>query len=157
MTDFCAGVPNDTNRSKCEEQIFTAINDFNNVFKKYETAYNTYTKSDSTSGSVALLNDYNAISTKLTELKSYIDNYTTKYLTTTTGKVDSKKFHEEIMDKYNAMVESRKIMDEKLYELYVNEYDSIYSAKPVVDSTIVTGVLWTLIVTFMLYYVIVKM
>jgi hypothetical protein len=155
MIDYCSKPVSDTNRSKCEEQIFTSINKFNSAFKDYETAYNSYI--DKKDDGNSLIINYLSITEKLEELKRYVDNYTTNYLSTTAGKQDSKEFYDKIMNKYSQMVENRRKLDQQIYDLYTNEYDSVYSNKQFVDSTVVTGILWTMIVTFMLYYVIVKM
>ncbi len=154
-TDYCTDVKSEANKKGCEDLIATTVKEFNDTFKQYDTAYNTYTK-DNTGDNNKLIDDYNNLSKKLEELKGYVDNYSNKYLTTS-DKKDSKRMYDEIVSKYSQLVESRRKLDQQIYDLYVNDYDSVYSNKQFVDSTVVTGILWTMIVTFMLYYIIVKM
>jgi len=150
--NYCNIGPNDVNRRGYEDLILATINDFNNKFNHYKTAYDTYIK-NKTGNTNDIINEYNDISKKLKQLKSYVDDYTRNYSTVT----DNSTSYDNIIGKYNQMVESRKKLDQQIYDLYVNDYDSVYSNKPSIDSNIVTGLLWTMFVTIMLYYVIIKM
>jgi len=57
---------------------------------------------------------------------------------------------------YNNILKDRNNLEQKLYELYTNDYDSLYSVKSMVDSSVITGILWTVLATTMIYYIVVK-
>lgn len=160
MADACSNNDKgDETRKNCEKLILNSLNDFNTNFKNYETAYSNYNPTSSDPSTANTLNaDYQNMAKKLAEIETYVKKYTEKFLTNNDGTIkNSQIFYNEIIQNYNEMTESRKKLDQQLYDLYTNEYDSVYSNKPFVDSTVVTGIIWTALVTFMLYYVIVKM
>jgi hypothetical protein len=146
------------NQKKCENLIVKTLNEFNNTFKTYESNYLTYKNTPSSVNTESeLRREYSSMQDKLREIKGLVDKYTNNFLKTGTITQDSQNFYNEILEKYNRMIESRKKLDQQLYDLYTNDYESVYSNKPFVDSTVVTGIIWTILVTFMLYYIIVKM
>jgi predicted RND superfamily exporter protein len=146
------------NQKKCENLIVKTLNEFNNTFKTYESNYLTYKNTPSSVNTESeLRREYSSMQDKLREIKGLVDKYTNNFLKTGTTTQDSQNFYNEILEKYNRMIESRKKLDQQLYDLYTNDYESVYSNKPFVDSTVVTGIIWTILVTFMLYYIIVKM
>jgi predicted RND superfamily exporter protein len=156
--DYCAGVKSDANREGCERMILDKVISSRTSFIDYQTAYKSYMSNKTTEKSNKLIDDYNTLTRLSQELKVLNDAYTSKYLPTNEdGSKDSQKFYDEIMSKYGKLLEMRGQLDQQIYDLYTNDYDSVYSNKSTVDSTVVTGVLWTLIVTLMLYYVIVKL
>lgn len=156
MSD-CNLPANPENQKKCENLIVKTLNEFNNTFKTYESNYLTYKTTSSGTSEDKLKTEYSSMQTKLGQIKSLVEEYTTKFLTKNNITQDSQNFYNEILEKYNKMIESRKKLDQQLYDLYTNDYESVYSNKPFVDSTVVTGIIWTILVTFMLYYIIVKM
>jgi len=64
---------------------------------------------------------------------------------------------DEVKVKYDNIIQTRRELEQKLYELYNNDYDSLYSVKSLVDSSVITGILWTVLATTMIYYIIVKL
>jgi len=64
---------------------------------------------------------------------------------------------EGLATNYNDILTQRKDLEQKLYELYTNDYDSLYSVKSMVDSSVITGILWTVLATTMIYYIVVKL
>ena len=64
---------------------------------------------------------------------------------------------DEVKSKYDNIIQTRQDLEQKLYELYTNDYDSLYSVKSMVDSTVITGVLWTVLATSIVYYIVVKL
>lgn len=146
------------NRKNCENLILKTLNEFNTSFKSYETAYSSYKPTQEPNADGSLRYGYLNMYAKLNKIKEYVINYTENFLKNSNGTTqNSQNFYNEIIEKYNKMIESRKKLDQQLYDLYTKDYDSVYSNKKFVDSTIVTGIIWTILVTFMLYYVIVKM
>lgn len=155
--EYCTGDKNETNRKGCQEKILEKASNFIKEFQDYRTAYGNYINNKTSNESNKLIDDYNKLSKMLQELKTLIDAYTSKYLLPNGANQEPNQFYDEIMIKYGHMLEGRKQLDQQIYDLYTTDYDSVYSNKPTLDSSIVTGVLWTIIVTFMLYYVIVKL
>lgn len=146
-------------RKGCEKLIINSLNDFNTTFKNYKSAYHTYSNESTPTNHTAtnLNTEYQNMINKFKEIEVFVEKYSSKFLTKTETTQTSQNVYDKIITDYNQMIESRKKLDQQLYDLYTNEYDSVYSNKPFVDSTVVTGILWTLLVTFILYYVIVKM
>jgi len=158
MSNDCTNNKTDEGtRKSCEILIVKTLNDFNTNFQKYQGAYSSYEGNKNPGTASALNTEYTEMSKQLELIKTYVDKYTTKFLTNDGTNTNSQKFYKEIIEKYNKMIEDRKKLDQQLYDLYTNDYESVYSNKPFVDSTVVTGIIWTILVTFMLYYVIVKM
>ena len=61
-----------------------------------------------------------------------------------------------IIDQYHQLIEKRQKIDTQLYELYANDSESMYSINPTIESTVLTGIIWTILATSIIYYVILK-
>jgi hypothetical protein len=167
--------------TKDENQIITNLN---NVFTKltdYNKAYvcskvsiqNDYfgnTNSDkqkecypftsASNANVGLLTANTILTTAITNLNTSIDNYKQKYLNGG-GITDFDGSFNKLLEKKNNIVQLRNDLDHKLKEFYNMDNDSkissLYENQPMVDSYVLSGMIWTIFATTMLYYVFVKL
>jgi hypothetical protein len=154
MTDFCKDNITEANHLNCESQILTNIE---NIFKSYYSEYNNNHKCYQ----VDNLNNSNCkqifrkLQTDWVKIVTDIENYQKNYPTYAQEMVDEEN-NPSIISKYKELVEKRNKLDAKLYELYSNDYDSLYSVKPQMDATIVSGIIWTVVASTMIYYIVMK-
>lgn len=165
MTDKCS---NSGSRSECEMQIYKTFTQINNNYTAYQTAYKRcYSSSNyictDISDNTILINAINNIKNDIYNLDKYIENYKTIFLNkdkltnnTTVSPAGSTNFYNDIINQYAEIIQKRQKMETQLYELYTNDSDSMYSINPMVDSTILTGIIWTILATSIIYYVVVK-
>lgn len=148
--NFCKdNIPGSTHLD-CETQILTNIE---NIFKSYYTEYNDNNKCylDDNLDNLQCDAIFTQLKTDWDKLKTDIDNYQKNY-----PKYAQEADNPSIISKYKELMEKRKKLDAKLYELYSNDYDSLYSVKPQMDSTIVSGIIWTVVASTMIYYIVMK-
>jgi len=118
-------------------------------YPSYKDAYNTYqdrVKEPKNSLLTALI----GLNIDINKLNEFIEKYKS-------NPVIEGMTQEEVKTKYDNIVQTRRDLEQKLYELYNNDYDSLYSVKSMVDSSVITGVLWTVLATTMIYYIVVKL
>jgi hypothetical protein len=148
MTDYCSdGSFNDSNKELCRNSIDQYISSVNTSYTEYDTAFTLYKNYPTTPNEETANNKLADLTTKLETLENKIINLKQNY------DIDLTK---DIVTKYQAIVDKRQVLDRKLYDLYTNEYNSSYSVKPLVDSTVFIGVIGTVLASTMLYYIIVK-
>ena len=166
MSDKC----NTTNREGCEIQIYDTITKFNDDFTNYQHAYNKCYSPDGTrTCRINSIKDkkvteiWNLINDDISNLNTYINEYkdnfskNDKLSNGTSSPAGSPEFYTDILNQYNIIVQKRQKMDMQLYELYTNDHDSMYSINPMVESSILTGIIWTILATSIIYYVVIKL
>jgi len=164
MADKCN---NSNSRTDCETQIYNTFTQINNNYTAYQTAYNrcysSATNICDTSGITILVNSITDIKNDIQYLDKYVNEYKTHFLDndklidkTTKSAAGNSNFYNDIIIQFNEIVQKRQKMDTQLYELYTNDSDSMYNINPMVDSTILTGIIWTILATSLIYYVVVK-
>jgi len=110
----------------------------------YKDAYATYQQKPQ-----KIKNNLNETLSELTNGIDKLNSFIKKY--------ESNPMVEGLATNYNDILTQRKDLEQKLYELYTNDYDSLYSVKSMVDSSVITGILWTVLATTMIYYIVVKL
>jgi hypothetical protein len=151
------------NKTQCENDIFAAFNALNTSFRTYDDAYLCFTKSSAAKNCPTpapteeiLTAAATNLETKINALDILIRNYNSTFVKsdgTKKGTAGTDEFYSNLMKKYKDLTDKRAKLDEKLFELYADENDSLYSIKPQVDSAVITGVLWTALATTMIYFV----
>ena len=158
---------NSNSRTDCETQIYNTFTQINNNYTAYQNAYNrcysSATNICDTSGITILVNSITDIKNDIQYLDKYVNEYKTHFLDndkligkTTNTPAGTSEFYNDIILQFNEIVQKRQKMDTQLYELYTNDSDSMYNINPTVDSTILTGIIWTILATSLIYYVVVK-
>jgi hypothetical protein len=173
MSNSCDGL--NKNKQECEKLIFDSFQDLSDKFKNYNDNYLCFVKPGTDSsiacdgrniipfGDTQKTTKFENLRTTLTAsiaaLDMMITNYKTNFMnaTASTPTEGTDAFYTQLMEKYNKLLTTRKNLDEKLHELYENENNSLYSNKPEVDSAVITGILWTVLATTMIYYIFVKL
>jgi hypothetical protein len=166
MTNNCKD-PN--TRNDCETQIYNAFTQINKDYATYQIAYkkcyssSIITTCSDTSDNTILINAINLIKNDIQNLDEYIKEYKTNFLNNDTlidNKTQSSSgstiFYNDIINQYNEIIQKRQKMDTQLYELYTNNSESVYSINPPLDSTILTGIIWTILATSIIYFVVIK-
>jgi len=137
-----------------DKDIITDINSLNDKYTQYENDYKfckDYPSDTNCINHMTLTNDFRDISSALFNLDKHMISYK-----------QSINFHSDvsfgqIKQEYEQIVNERQKLDEKLYELYTNDYESMYNTNSMVDTTFVTGIIWTILATSMIYYIVVKL
>jgi hypothetical protein len=147
-------------QKEVEDNIMNATENINTYLENYKTAYkDCRNKPINTnpqckiSENGALKTAYDNLNSEIAELNGFITFYKTNYMP---RGFDENTSITALMNDYNKILEKRKVLDNKLMELYGDENTSIYNNKPQVDSVVLTGMLWTILATGILYCVLVK-
>lgn len=150
MSDYCNSTSKD--QQKCEYQILASVDDIFKDIKSYDdnNCYTTATKSESVGTRCKVIED--GWKTKIQNLNRYIEFYKSNFSNSLKTDLDKNP----IISKYQELIAKREKLDAKLYELYSNDYETLYSIKPQLDTTVVTGIVWTVVASAMIYYIIVK-
>lgn len=134
------------------KDVYSKLTDYNTAY--YNCANNASFKTDcniNTNKDFKTL--YDNLKDSLKKLEDLINNYKKNY-----NIIDNVDFN-QIKTDYNKILENRKELDAKLTELYgaINGNDSLYNNQNHVDSAILSGVLWTILATSMLYYIFIRL
>jgi len=167
MTDYCN---NKDKRSDCEIQIYNSILQLNKDFTTYQNAYNKCYSPDNINNCIN--NNQNTkdlitatinINKDIQQFDKYINEYKTIFLnkdklldSKTSSPAGTDIFYKDIINQYHQLIQKRQKIDTQLYELYANESESMYSINQPIESTILTGIIWTILATSIIYYIIVK-
>jgi hypothetical protein len=129
----------------------TQIEDKNkkSVYQVYNNAYTTYRDNPK--------QPRNTLKDALTGVSVDIEKLTGLFEKYKSNSIQEGMTVDEVKSKYDNILQTRQDLEQKLYELYTNDYDSLYSVKSMVDSTVITGVLWTVLATSIIYYIVVKL
>jgi len=129
----------------------TQIEDKNkkSVYQVYNNAYTTYRDNPK--------QPRNTLKDALTGVSVDIEKLTGLFEKYKSNSIQEGMTVDEVKLKYDNILQTRQDLEQKLYELYTNDYDSLYSVKSMVDSTVITGVLWTVLATSIIYYIVVKL
>ena len=104
------------------------------------------------------INDKKSLSQRVNDLKNILSEFQNILGNLDNADIKSKypDQYNNIMQKYKQNVSMRKILDQKLDNIYSTE--SIYgNSKRFLDSTIYTSVLWTILATTLVFYIFKKM
>jgi hypothetical protein len=167
MIDNCN---NKDKRSDCETQIYNSILQLNKDFTTYQSAYNKCYSQNNINTCLnkdkenkELITATININTDIQQFDKYINEYKTTFLNKdklmdnkTASPAGTDVFYKDIIDQYNQLFKKRQNIDAQLYELYANDSESMYSINPTMESTVLTGIIWTFLATSIIYFVILK-
>ena len=154
-------------KQECENLIYNQYQNLYNKFKEYDQEYLCFISGDKnkcSNGNIITEDSLLSLHDNLNDIIKLLDDNIKDYKKTfmdlngiQTPAIGTDNFYDQLMSKYNILVETRQKLDEKIFELYADENNSMYSIKPHLDTAVVIGILWTLLASSMLYYVFVKL
>ena len=141
-----------------EKKLFDSLNKFNTVYAYYMRCTKGKPELDKTSCPTKKVqsNDvqdaYNRVNKRINAFNTAIS-----HLNNVNPPSSYNKSYDSIKNEYNQVTSLRADLDQKMKEI-LGTYDSMYAMNKLhYDSTIYTGILWSVLATSLVYYVFVKM